>query len=163
MLFSNQQEAIKEFVKNGPYSEVFPADYPEKAIMGYIGTKTVNNEEVDFCAEWPIFDKPLEPTISLVDAEELMQFVINNLTVIKCDNPRQLLIGFALYDEKQGTAIIKRCRISAVKQLMSKFLIFDDKINSNQENSLCVDSRMEEARALLLTANNQCLRELILK
>lgn len=157
MLFNNQQEALKELVKNGPYSEVFPADRLERAVLGYIGIKVVDNEEVTFDVEWPIFKTALEPSVSVVEAEELMDFVIHNPNVVKCDSPRQLLIGFALYDEKQGISIVKRCRITKLKEFMSKFSIFEEKIETS------IDNRLKEAVAVMEAANNSCLRELILK
>lgn len=79
-------------------------------------------QEECFWVQWPLFDKPLEPVISVVDsAKELLEFAENYRDAVDCSDPKKLLLGFAHYAPERGHALICQAPLARIKNTPDQY------------------------------------------
>jgi hypothetical protein len=109
-----QQEAVR-LVSQG--WQLLPCDVPEEGAQGYYAFRVVDGKEEEQVLQWHLFGLPLKPDDAVVEAPELLDFLLNSAEVQPCDDPRKRLIGFVRYEPEQGRAVIRRTSLTRLKAM----------------------------------------------
>jgi len=132
---NSEKEAIafvlKEKGRRGSKGWSFlPYDDIDRGLVGVIMfvdhcphcKETISSEE-EIVVQWPINKDvgELEPEYEDLAPFEFLSFYHNNKdNLIKSDAPKQLKIGFVLYDVENHKSFVKRIRINKIKNLSEK-------------------------------------------
>lgn len=97
-------EKMDELTSQG--YQLIPCDNLRKALRGYVCVK----DSDELYIQWPMFSCEYQTDQQEVSPEELIEFA-KTYSVMKCDDPKILRMGFVFFDHENKMAVIKSAKL----------------------------------------------------
>lgn len=113
MLFSTEAEARQHTEIYGGLDYTWlPCDDPLRGLKGLVGFA---EGEEDVIVEWPLFGRPLEPTVQESTPEQLLAFIETTPGALRYDDPVRLRLGALDYQAEQGVTLARITSLVALR------------------------------------------------
>jgi hypothetical protein len=151
MRYDTEEEALRkvaDLVAQG--YEFIPYDEPMIAVRGIVCWKKLGDgQEDEEMISWPMFGDEYETDKEKVSPEELIRFA-ESFDVDRCDEPKQLRMGFVHYDHDNKTAIVRTTKVFDLRktshEVRQRFMDMRDKVGAGDT----AEGRSERLREIAL-------------
>jgi hypothetical protein len=153
MRYDTEEAALRRVAELADQGyEYIPYDEPMIAMRGMVCWKKMEDgqEDVEDMISWPMFGEEYETDKQRVSPVELIEFA-ESFEVERCDEPKQLRMGFVNYDHDNKKAVVRTIKVLDLRKV------------SNETKQRFLDKRDEIEASDKAEFNSKKLREIALK